>query len=212
MGMGDVDLARELSRRGITNQRVLDAIASLDRSQFVPAAERVIATSDQPLPIGHGQTISQPYIVGFMSQALDVKPGERILEIGTGSGYQAAVLSRMGAEVYSVEILPELAAQARERLHQQLGLERIHLRQGDGARGWPEAAPFDAVILTAAPKQVPPDLLAQVRVGGRLLAPVGEREELQQLVMVRRTPDGGAVDRLLSVRFVPMTREAPRLC
>jgi protein-L-isoaspartate(D-aspartate) O-methyltransferase len=209
--MGDEDLARELSRRGITDQRVLDAIASLDRSQFVPAAERVAATSDQPLPIGYGQTISQPYIVGFMSQALGVEPGARILEIGTGSGYQAAVLSRMGAEVYSVEILPELAAQARERL-QRLGLERIHLRQGDGSRGWPEAAPFDAVVLTAAPKQVPQDLLGQVRVGGRLLAPVGEREELQQLVLVRRTADGGAVERLLSVRFVPMTREAPRLC
>jgi protein-L-isoaspartate(D-aspartate) O-methyltransferase len=209
--MGDADLARELSRRGISDRRVLEAIASLDRSQFVPAAERGNATSDQPLPIGHGQTISQPYVVGFMSQALDVQPGERILEIGTGSGYQAAVLAKMGADVYSVEILPELAAQARERL-QQLGLEQIHLRQGDGAFGWPEAAPFDAVILTAAPRHVPPDLLAQVRVGGRLLAPVGDREELQQLVLVRRTTDGGAVERLLSVRFVPLTREAPRLC
>jgi len=209
--MGDADLARELSRRGISDRRVLEAIASLDRSRFVPAAERGNATSDQPLPIGHGQTISQPYIVGFMSQALDVQPGERILEIGTGSGYQAAVLAKMGADVSSVEIVPELAAQARERL-QQLGLERIHLRQGDGALGWPEAAPFDAVILTAAPKHIPPDLLAQVRVGGRLLAPVGGREELQQLVLVRRTADGGAVERLLSVRFVPLTREAPRLC
>lgn len=211
MAMGDEDLARELSRRGITDQRVLDAIASLDRSQFVPASERVIATSDQPLPIGYGQTISQPYIVGFMSQALGVKPGERILEIGTGSGYQAAVLAKMGAEVYSIEIVPDLAAQARERL-EKLGLERIHLREGDGSRGWPEAAPFDAIVLTAAPKRVPPDLLSQVRVGGRLLAPVGEREDLQELVLVRRAADGGAVERLLSVRFVPMTREAPRLC
>jgi protein-L-isoaspartate(D-aspartate) O-methyltransferase len=209
--MGDEDLARELSWRGITDQRVLDAIRSLDRRAFVPASERGIATSDQPLPIGHGQTISQPYIVGFMSQALDMRPGERILEIGTGSGYQAAVLARMGAEVYSIEIVPELAAHARERL-EQLGLERIHLRQGDGARGWPEAAPFDAVVLTAAPKHVPPDLLAQVRVGGRLLAPVGDQEEVQQLVLVRRTADGGAVERLLTVRFVPMTREDPRLC
>jgi len=209
--MGDADLARELSRRGISDRRVLEAIASLDRSQFVPATERGNATSDQPLPIGHGQTISQPYIVGFMSQALDVQPGERILEIGTGSGYQAAVLAKMGADVYSVEIVPELAAQARERL-QQLGLERINLKHGDGAHGWPEAAPFDAIVLTAAPKHVPQDLLAQVRVGGRLLAPVGEREELQQLVLVRRTADGGAVERLLSVRFVPLTRETPRLC
>ncbi|HYV48839.1 MAG TPA: protein-L-isoaspartate(D-aspartate) O-methyltransferase [Myxococcaceae bacterium] len=209
--MGDADLARELSRRGISDRRVLEAIASLDRSRFVPATERGNATSDQPLPIGHGQTISQPYIVGFMSQALDVQPGERILEIGTGSGYQAAVLAKMGADVYSVEIVPELAAQARERL-QQLGLERINLKHGDGAHGWPEAAPFDAIVLTAAPKHVPQDLLAQVRVGGRLLAPVGEREELQQLVLVRRTADGGAVERLLSVRFVPLTRETPRLC
>ena len=209
--MGDQELARELSGRGITDRRVLEAMASLDRQRFVPASERALATSDQPLPIGHGQTISQPYIVGFMSQALQVQPGERILEIGTGSGYQAAVLARMGAEVYSIEIVPELAAQARERLA-ELGLEGIHLRQGDGTLGWKEAAPFDAMVLTAAPPRVPETLLEQVRVGGRLLAPVGDRDDLQQLILVRRTPEGGAVERLLSVRFVPMTRQAPRLC
>jgi len=209
--MGDADLARELSQRGITDRRVLEAMASLDRRLFVPPSERTRATADQPLPIGHGQTISQPYIVAFMSQALQVQPGERILEIGTGSGYQAAVLARLGADVYSVEIVPELAAQARARL-QELGLEKIHLRQGDGSLGWKEAGPFDAVVLTAAPPRVPEALLEQVRVGGRLLAPVGEQDELQQLVLVRRTADGGAVERLLSVRFVPMTRAAPRLC
>jgi len=209
--MGDEGLARELSLRGITDRRVLEAIASLDRRLFVPPSERAQASSDQPLPIGHGQTISQPYIVAFMSQALQVQPGERILEIGTGSGYQAAVLARLGAEVYSIEIIPELAAEAKERL-QQLGLERIHLRQGDGSTGWKDAAPFDAIILTAAPPRVPEALLEQLRLHGRLLAPVGEREEMQQLVLVRRTTDGGAVERLLSVRFVPMTRETPRLC
>ncbi|HEY8212326.1 MAG TPA: protein-L-isoaspartate(D-aspartate) O-methyltransferase [Myxococcaceae bacterium] len=210
--MGDEGLARELSLRGINDRRVLDAIRSLDRSQFVPASERARATADQPLPIGHGQTISQPYIVGFMSQALQVQPGERILEIGTGSGYQAAVLARLGADVYSVEIVPQLAAQAKERL-QELGLlDRIHLRQGDGTPGWKEAAPFDAIVLTAAPPRIPEALLDQVRVGGRLLAPVGEQEDLQQLVLVRRTTAGGAVERLLSVRFVPMIRDAPRLC
>jgi len=209
--MGDEALARELSWRGITDQRVLEAIASLDRSLFVPANERPLATADQPLPIGYGQTISQPYVVAFMTQALAIQPGERVLEIGTGSGYQAAVLALLGADVYSIEILPELAAQARERL-QQLGLERIHLRQGDGSSGWKEAAPFDAIVLTAAPPRVPEALLGQLRPGGRLLAPVGSQEGMQQLVMVRRTPEGGAVERLLTVRFVPMTREAPRLC
>jgi len=209
--MGDEDLARELSARGITDQRVLEAIASLDRRLFVPSKERLLATMDQPLPIGHGQTISQPYVVAFMSQALAIQPGERVLEIGTGSGYQAAVLALLGADLYSIEIVPELAAQARERLR-QIGLEQIHLRQGDGSSGWKEAAPFDAIVLTAAPPRVPEALLEQLRPGGRLLAPVGSQEGVQHLVMVRRTPEGGAVERLLAVRFVPMTRGAPPLC
>jgi protein-L-isoaspartate(D-aspartate) O-methyltransferase len=206
--MGDASLARELAGRGIQDERVLEAIASLERSQFVPPRLAGEALVDQPLPIGHGQTISQPFIVGFMSQALELKPGEKVLEIGTGSGYQAAVLARMGAEVYSIEIVPELAAAAEERLR-RLVLSGIHLRQGDGTLGWKDEAPFDAIILTAAPPRIPDALLEQIRPGGRLLAPVGARDDLQQLVMVRRTLGGGTVEALLPVRFVPMTRGAP---
>jgi protein-L-isoaspartate(D-aspartate) O-methyltransferase len=206
--MGDQALANDLAKRGIDDRRVLDAIASLERASFVPPAVRLEATADQPLPIGFGQTISQPFIVAYMSQALALKPGERVLEVGTGSGYQAAVLARLGAEVYTIEIVPELAAAARERLT-SLGLHGIHVRQGDGTLGWPEAAPFDAVILTAAPARIPEALLAQLRPEGRLLAPVGGQQEPQQLVLVHRTPEGGTAERLLTVRFVPMTHGAP---
>lgn len=207
--MGDVSLSRELAERGIQDERVLRAIASLDRSRFVPPRLADQALADQPIPIGHGQTISQPFIVGFMSQALDVQPGEKVLEIGTGSGYQAAVLDRMGARVYSIEIVPELAREAKERLA-ALELSGIHLRQGDGTQGWKEEAPFDAIVLTAAPPRIPEALLEQLRPGGRLIAPVGAQEDVQQLVLVRRTTGGGTVEALLPVRFVPMTHDAPQ--
>lgn len=206
--MGDVTLARLLSERGISDQRVLEAIASLQRADFLPPERQWEAGQDAPLPIGHGQTISQPYIVAYMSQALALRPGERVLEIGTGSGYQAAVLAKLGAEVYSMEIVEPLAKEVSARLR-ALGLEHIHLRHGDGNEGWPDAAPFDAIILTAAPTSLPETLLWQLAPGGRLIAPVGSQEEVQRLVLVRKGQDGTShVERLLDVRFVPMTSAA----
>lgn len=204
--MGDVELAEALQRQGISDTRVLEAIRSLDRAAFVPESMREVAGQDTPLPIGHGQTISQPFVVAFMTQALNVQPGERVLEIGTGSGYQTAVLARLGAEVFTVERLPELAGPARERL-ERLGLGTIHFRVGDGTAGWPEAAPFDAILGTAAPEHLPPALYEQVRPGGRLLLPVGPRHGAQELIRVTRPLEGetSQVEKLLGVRFVPMT-------
>jgi len=200
-------LAERLRERGIRDERVLAAIARLDRAQFVPGASPEEAERDEPLYIGFGQTISQPYIVAYMTEVLAPHPGERILEIGTGSGYQAAVLAELGAEVYSVELVHELAEPTRERLR-RMGYRQIHLCEGDGSKGWPEEAPFDGIVLTAAPEKIPEALLWQLRPGGRLLAPIGPQEDLQYLVLVRRDPQTGesAVERLLSVRFVPLTR------
>lgn len=206
--MGDLLLARQLEERGIRDERVLRAIATLDRSAFVPSDQASEASGDYPLPIGYGQTISQPYIVAYMSEVLQPKVGERILEIGTGSGYQAAVLSLLGADVYSVEIVPALARSVATRLP-ALGFGNVHLRYGDGREGWPEAAPFDAILLTAAPEQIPEALLWQLKPGGRLLAPVGGQNANQHLVMVRRAEDGTtAVEKLLPVRFVPLTYQS----
>lgn len=215
-------VADQLLGRDIRDERVLQAMATVPRERFVPAELRSAAYADSPLPIGRDQTISQPYVVALMTQALALKPGDRVLEIGTGSGYQAAVLSELGAEVWSIEIVPELAAQAEEALvaagypvgqgghippaeHPRRGY--LHLRTGDGYVGWPEAGPFDGVILTAAPEQLPPPLLDQLAPGGRLIAPLGG-EEAQELVLVTRGPDGLDAKRLLPVRFVPMTGEA----
>jgi len=204
--MSDLELAEALSQNGISDERVLEAIRGLSRADFVPESLRASATQDSPLPIGHGQTISQPFIVAYMTQALALQPGERVLEIGTGSGYQAAVLARMGVEVYTVEVLPELARSARERL-ERLGLGHIHFRLGDGTAGWPEAAPFDAILGTAAPEELPPALYHQLRPGGRLLVPVGPQKGHQELIRVTRPPRGQVpeVEKLLAVRFVPMT-------
>ena len=165
------------------------------------------AYADTPLPIGHGQTISQPYIVAFMSEALELKGGERVLEIGTGSGYQAAVLAELAREVYSIEIVEPLGREAEKRLR-ELGYSNIKLRVGDGYRGWPEAAPFDAIMVTAAPDHVPPALIEQLAEGGRLVLPVGSF--FQELVRIRRTKDGTKQESLLPVRFVPMTGEAQK--
>ena len=207
--VGDVELARSLQARGIRNGRVLEAIASLDRRDFVPEEHIEHAGLDEPLPIGFEQTISQPFVVALMTEAMDLRGDERVLEIGTGSGYQTAVLARLVREVYSVEIVAELAAAARERPTDRLGLPNVHLRWGDGHRGWAEEAPFDGIILTAAPERIPDALIAQLGVGGRLVAPVGPRHEDQELIRVRRTEDDVEVERLLGVRFVPMTRERP---
>jgi protein-L-isoaspartate(D-aspartate) O-methyltransferase len=206
--MGDVALAALLREQGIRDESVLQAIAALSRRDFVPLESSHQAERNAPLAIGHGQTISQPYIVAYMTELLSPQPGERVLEIGTGSGYQTAVLAQLCREVYSVEIVPELARSARERLD-RLGFTQVHTRLADGRQGWREAAPFDAIMLTAAPEHVPLPLLEQLRPGGRLVAPVGPTLEAQQLLLVQ-TADGGQprVERRLPVRFVPMTGQA----
>ncbi|HYI00052.1 protein-L-isoaspartate(D-aspartate) O-methyltransferase [Hyalangium sp.] len=207
--MGDQALADFLEREGIRDQRVLDAIERLNRADFVPEQARAAATQDSPLPIGHGQTISQPYIVALMTQALELQGHERVLEIGTGSGYQTAVLALLCREVYSIEIVPSLARSSR-RLLRELGFENVYLREGDGSLGWPAAAPFDAVIGTAAPESVPPKLLGQLKLGGRMVMPVGSQRGNQELLRITRTREGEIprVEHLLPVRFVPMTGEA----
>jgi protein-L-isoaspartate(D-aspartate) O-methyltransferase len=198
----------QIRARGVTDPAVLAALQSVPRHLFVPEDERASAYADRPLPIGSGQTISQPYIVGLMSSLLNLKPGARVLEVGTGSGYQAAVLSRLATEVYSIEILKPLGERARNTLA-SLGYRNIHLRIGDGYKGWPEAAPFDGIIVTAAPPRIPEPLLQQLKVGGRLVIPVGEG--YQDLLVLTKRADGG-FDRssVLPVRFVPMTGEAQR--
>ncbi len=194
----------QIAARGVRDPETLAALRSVPRHLFVPNYLRPHAYQDYPLPIGHGQTISQPYIVAFMTEALELKRNERVLEIGTGSGYQAAVLAQICAEVYSIEILEELGKEAAERL-KKLGYTNIRLRVGDGYRGWPEAAPFDAIIVTAAPSEIPQALLAQLELGGRMVVPVGTRD--QMLVRIRRDKKGYSRQNLLPVRFVPMVRE-----
>jgi len=199
------DLAESLARMGIRDPRVLEAVAEVPREAFVPERLRGEADADRPLPIGHGQTISQPLVVAFMTERLGLTGSERVLEIGTGSGYQTALLARLALEVFSIEIIPELSARAAAALAAQ-GIRNVHLRVGDGAAGWPEAAPFDRILVTAAAPEVPDALVAQLRAAGRLIAPVGEVEELQQLRLVEKGAAGTtlATD-LLPVRFVPLT-------
>ena len=196
-----------IAGRGVTDARVLQAMRRAPRHEMVPLALRDRAYDDRPLPIGHGQTISQPYVVAAMTEAAELTAGERVLEVGTGSGYQAAVLAELGdVEVYSIEIVEPLAKQTHELLR-RLGYDKLHLRIGDGYLGWPEAAPFDAIIVTAAPPQVPQPLLDQLAPGGRLVIPVGDRE--QYLQVLTRQPDGSTTtENLFEVRFVPMTGEA----
>ncbi len=183
---------------------VMQAIAHVPREAFVAPADRAFAYENRPLGIGFGQTISQPFIVALMSDLLDLKPSDRVLEIGTGCGYQSAVLAELANEVLSLELVPELAAAAQRRLH-HLGCERVHVRQGDGFRGWPEAAPFDAIIVTAAPEVLPPALPAQLAPGGRLVIPIGPRGNSQMLWRCVKQPDGSLeTERKLPVAFVPM--------
>jgi protein-L-isoaspartate(D-aspartate) O-methyltransferase len=197
----------QLETRDIRDPRVLEAMRRVPRHAFVPQALRGFAYDDGPLPIGHGQTISQPYIVALMTQlALGDHP-QRVLDVGTGCGYQAAVLAELFPEVHSVEIVPELAEQARARLA-QLGYARVHVHGGDGRVGWPEAAPYDAIVAACAALEVPDALIEQLAVGGRLVIPVGRSE--QQLVRIRKTPEGISREVLFGVRFVPMRGEAEK--
>jgi protein-L-isoaspartate(D-aspartate) O-methyltransferase len=193
---------QQLRARDITSERVLDAMRKVPRHLFIPEDQRRDAYGDYPVPIGHGQTISQPYIVGFMTQALDVRPTDRVLEIGTGSGYQAAVLAELVKEVYTIEIVEPLAARARETIA-SLGYRNVHVRAGNGYLGWPEEAPFDRVIVTAAPREVPPALVEQLKVDGLMAIPVGD--VWQELRILRKTATGTQTLETLPVRFVPMT-------
>jgi len=194
----------QLRGRDIHDPRVLDAMTRVPRHELVPEEQRANAYDDWALPIAEGQTISQPYIVALMSQLADVQPGDRVLEVGTGSGYQAAVLAAMGAEVYSIEIVESLATTARDQL-KRLGY-RAEVRHGDGYAGWPEHAPFDAILITAAPPRIPKPLEDQLAVGGRLVVPVGTAA--QDLLVITRTPTGLETRNVLPVRFVPMTGRA----
>ncbi len=195
----------QIATRGIRDARVLRAMRVVPRHEFVPEGLRTYAYDDRPLPIGDGQTISQPYVVAAMTELARVGERSRVLEVGTGSGYQAAVLAETGAEVYSIEILEPLSRQAGEILD-RLGYDRVHLRVGDGYRGWPEVAPFDAIIVTAAPPRVPKPLKEQLAPGGRLVIPVGDY--YQQLIVITRTADGFSEESVFPVRFVPMTGQA----
>ncbi len=201
-----VALAAYLRQEGIRDERVLRAVAEVDRASFVPEDLRDRADADLPLPIGHGQTISQPYVVAFMTERLHLAGNERVLEVGTGSGYQTAILAHLAEEVFSIEVVPALAVRARSLLLERLGLVNVRLRTGDGALGWPEAAPFDRVIVTAAAPAVPPDLVAQLAPGGRMILPVGPDPDGQVLRVVDRGADGAIAETdLLGVRFVPLT-------
>jgi protein-L-isoaspartate(D-aspartate) O-methyltransferase len=188
-------------------KRVVEAMRDVPRHLFVPEALRDRAYENRPLPIGHEQTISQPYIVALMTDLLKVRKGDRVLEVGTGSGYQAAVLARIAGKVYTIEIVRTLAEESRERLA-RLGYANVEVRAGDGYGGWPEAAPFDAIMVTAGAPHVPPALIAQLKPGGRMVIPVGPASAVQSLTLVEKSADGSVRRRdVIPVRFVPLTRE-----
>ena len=195
----------QLRARGIADKRVLDAMQKVPRHLFVPEEYRSRAYDDSPLPIGHDQTISQPYIVGYMSEALELRPTDRVLEIGTGSGYQAAILGELAGDVYTIEIVPELAERARAALD-AAGYRNVHVRHGNGYLGWPEAAPFDRIIVTAAPEKIPQALVDQLAVGGIMVVPVGAVYDDQVMTIVRKTDKGVVTRETLPVRFVPMKK------
>ena len=193
-------------KRGF-DERVLEALRKVERHRFVPESQQSEAYANHPLPIGHGQTISQPYIVALMTDLVDPQPGDAVLEVGTGSGYQAAVLAQLVDRVYSIEIIEPLSEQARERL-QRLGYDNVETRLGDGYFGWEEQAPFDAIVVTAAASHVPPPLIAQLKPGGRMVIPVGGRFAVQYLLLVEKTEAGETITRqVTAVRFVPLTGE-----
>lgn len=195
----------QIERRDVSDEAVLAAMQTVPRHEFVPADYRDQAYEDHPLPIGHGQTISQPYIVALMTELADVQPGERVLEIGTGSGYQAAVLAQMTDQVYSIEIIPELAERAVETLD-RLGYDQVQVKQADGYYGWEEHAPFEAILVTAAPDHVPQPLVNQLADGGRMIIPVGPPGGYQSLWLLERNGDEVVRYNWGGVRFVPFTR------
>jgi protein-L-isoaspartate(D-aspartate) O-methyltransferase len=197
----------QVEARGVTETAVLQAMRQVPRHEFVPAEYGYLAYTDQPLPIGHGQTISQPYIVGLMSELLQVGPGDTVLEIGTGSGYQAAVLAATVDRVYTIEILEPLATRAEADLA-RLGYTNVEVRCGDGYQGWKEHAPYDGIIVTAAPPVIPEPLVEQLKTGARMVVPVGEF--YQELLVVEKTEAGHKVSRSIPVRFVPMTGDILR--
>jgi protein-L-isoaspartate(D-aspartate) O-methyltransferase len=199
---------RQLMTRGINDARVLAAMAKVPREEFVAPESRVASYEDGPLPIGYGQTISQPYVVAFMTEQLRPKPSDRVLEVGTGSGYQAAVLAELVSEVYSVEIVEPLAKSAAATL-QRLGYKNVHLKIADGYKGWPEAGPFDGIIVTCAPDKVPQQLVDQLKDDGRMVIPVGDRFA-QQLYLLEKKNGQLKQSATLPVRFVPMTSEAQK--
>ncbi len=197
----------QIEARGVRDPAVLAAMRAVPRHKFVPERYLDQAYADHPLPIGYGQTISQPYIVALMTEALKVKPGDKVLEIGTGSGYQAAVLAEMGVEVYTVEIIPELARSAEERLR-ELGYTNVRALNADGYNGWPEHAPYDAIIVTAAPDHLPQPLVEQLKPGGRLVIPIGPSGSVQTLWLFVKREDGELdAFNMGAVRFVPLVRE-----
>jgi protein-L-isoaspartate(D-aspartate) O-methyltransferase len=199
---------QQLKPRGIKEERVLAAMAKVPREEFVPADARPSAYEDGPLPIGYDQTISQPYVVAFMTEQLRPKQSDRVLEIGSGSGYQAAILAELVAEVYTIEIVEPLAKSAEATL-QRLGYKNVHIKVGDGYKGWPEEAPFDAIIVTCAPEKVPQPLVDQLKDGGRMVIPVGERFA-QQLYLLEKKNGQLKESVTLPVRFVPMLREGQK--
>ena len=194
-------IEKQIKGRGVTDKKVIDAMKKVKRHLFVPEEMQDLAYRDSPLPIGHEQTISQPYIVAFMTEAAQLTAADRVLEVGTGSGYQAAILGEIAAEVYTVEIIPEHAEAAEKRL-EKLGYDNVHVRQGNGYAGWEEQAPFDAIIVTAAPPEIPENLLEQLTIGGKLIVPVGSFA--QELKRITRTHTGYETEDLMAVRFVPM--------
>jgi len=202
-------VSEQIEARDVRDRRVLDAMRKVPRHRFVPESQRPSAYRDRPLPIGHRQTISQPYIVALMTELAQVKPGDRVLEVGTGSGYQAAVLAEMGAQVYSIEIVEPLARRAEATLGELGYGGKVTVRTGDGYAGWPSKAPFDAVVVTAAPPKVPEPLKQQLNLGGRLVIPVGDF--YQRLQVIRRTEKGFRTRTVIPVRFVPMTGRAQDL-
>jgi len=199
-------VSKQIEARGVRDPAVLEAMRKVPRHRFVPQSQRANAYQDRPLPIGSGQTISQPYIVALMTELAGVKPGDKVLEIGTGSGYQAAVLAQMGVKLFSIEIIAALAKRAKATLTDLGYAKNVEVRHGDGYAGWPEQAPFDAILVTAAPPKIPKPLKEQLKVGGRLIIPVGKR--YQSLLKVTRTKNGYRGESVIPVRFVPMTGEA----